>query len=117
MNPSLEIILNDNLILEYPRNTRLPGKQREFLDIMDHDMNEGIKLDGNIIHTPDSQNRIHYIALQLIQAMKSNNRGMIMASCAYLINRQPTLQQIRAWEVDDTISLELIYDKNSESNG
>ena len=54
MNPTLEIILNGDTVIEYQRNIRLPGKQREFLDIMDIDMDDGINLDGEVINSgPD----------------------------------------------------------------
>ncbi len=110
MNTSLEIILNNNVMLKYPRNTRLPGKQREFLDIMDIDMDAGIELNGSIINQPSIQQRSHYVAMQLIQALKSNNKGLITASCAYLTTRQPTLQKIRANEAKEVITLELVFD-------
>lgn len=110
MNPDLEVILNGQLLIKYPRNTRLPGKQREFLDIMDIDMDNGINLNGKAIVSPNNQQRIHYIAMQLIHALLSNNQGMIKASCAYLANRQPTLQLIKAIEEGESTSLELIYD-------
>ena len=117
MNFNLEIFINNKLVFGYPRNTRLPGKQREFLDAMDHDMNEGIKLNGNIINMPSTQQKLYYITLQLIQALNTDNLGMVRATCAYLINRQPTLQQIRAYEEGETISLELVYDDETKLNG
>ena len=109
-NPALEVILNGQLVAEYQRNSRLAGKQREFLDIMDIDMDKGVKLDGKVIKSPDDQQRSHYISMELIQAVKSNNRGMITASCAYLANRHPTLQKIMVKEEGETISLELLFD-------
>lgn len=110
MNPALEIMLNGIMVMEYQRNIRLPGKQREFLDIMDIDMDEGINLDGKIISSPNNQQRCHYVAMKLILALKSNNKGMITASCAYLANRQPTLQQIRAEEEGNAVTLELMFE-------
>lgn len=110
MIPTLEIILNGDIVIEYPRNTRLPGKQREFLDIMDVDMDKGINLDGKVINSPTNQQRCHYVVMKLIQAMKSNNKGMITASCAYLANRLPTLQQIRANDEGEAVTLELVFE-------
>ncbi len=110
MNPSLQIILNGNPLLEFPRNTRLPGKQRDFLDFMDIDMDKGIKLDGSIINSPNDHQRTHYVAMQLIQALKSNNKGLVTATCAYLANRQPTLKQIRAVEEGAAMTLEFVFD-------
>jgi len=110
MNPTLEIILNGDTVIEYQRNIRLPGKQREFLDIMDIDMDDGINLDGKVINSPNNQQRSHYVAMKLIQALMSNNNGMITASCAYLANRQPTLQQIKADEDGEAVTLELVFE-------
>ena len=110
MKPILEIFLNGKLIIEYERNQRLPGKQREFLDAMDLDMDQGINLDGTVINSPTSQQRSHYVSLKLIQALRSNNHGMITASCAYLANRQPRLHQIKADEEGEAITLELVFD-------
>jgi len=112
MNSILEIILNGNTVMEYQRNTRLPGKQREFLDIMDIDMDEGINLDGKIISSPNNQQRCHYVAMKLIQALKSNNKSMITATCAYLTNRQPTLQQVKADEEGEAVTLALVFEQS-----
>ena len=57
---------------------------------MDLDMDEGIKLNGKTVDTPNSQQRSFYVAMKLIRALQSNNNSMIAASCAYLANRQPT---------------------------
>lgn len=97
-------------MIKYPRATRLPGKQREFLDFMDTDMEKGITLDGKVIASPDPHQRTHYVAMKLIQALLSNNQGMIKASCAYLANRQPNLQLIRATKEGEAMKLELVYD-------
>ena len=110
MNPVLQVILNNEVMINYPHNTRLPGKQREFLDIMDIEMDEGINLEGKSIDTPDYQQRTHYVAMKLIQALMSNNQGMIKATCAYLVNRQPALHIISATEEDEEMTLELIYE-------
>ena len=110
MKPALEIILNGDIVIEYQRNTRLPGKQREFLDIMDIDMDDGINLDGKFVSSPNKQQRSHYVSMNLIQALNSNNKAMITASCAYLATRQPTLQQIRANEEGDAVTLELVFE-------
>jgi hypothetical protein len=110
MSSVLEITLNGNVMIEYPRNTRLPGKQREFLDIMDLDMDEGINLNGKSVDSPNNQQRSLYVAMKLIRALGSNNKSLITASCAYLVNRQPALQKVRANEEGEAITLELVYE-------
>ena len=110
MIPILEIIFNGHTMIEYQRNTRLPGKQRELLDIMDIDMDKGFHLDGELISSPTNQQRAHYVVMKLFQALKSNNKGLINASCAYLANRQPGLQQVRINEEGEAVSLELVFE-------
>lgn len=112
MSPNFEITLNGKVVIEYPRNTRLPGKQREFLDSMDLDMDEGINLDGKAVDSPNNQQRSLYVAMKLMRALRSNNKSMITASCAYLANRQPTLQKVRATEEGEATTLELVYEQN-----
>jgi len=107
----LEIFLNKTIMMEYDRNTRLPGKQREFLDRMDFDMDEGIYFDGKSYDNPDASQRGKYVAMKLIQALQTNNHGMINAMCAYLVNRLPTLNQVSAEESSGEVTIKLHFDK------
>ena len=111
MNSALEIILNGKVAIKYPRNTRLPGKQREFLDIMDLDMDEGIYLDDEHYANPDARQRGKYVTMKLIQAIQANDHGMMNAMCAYLINRLPELNQADAEENGKDVAINLIFDK------
>lgn len=111
MKSMLEVILNKTIVMEYDRNTRLPGKQREFLDKMDFDMDQGIRFDGKSYEHPDALQRGKYTAMQLILAIHTNNRGLINAMCAYLVNRLPSLNQITAEESNDAVTINLRFDE------
>ena len=65
---------------------------------------------GKTINSPNNQQRTYYVALQLIHALLSNNEGLVKASCAYMVNRQPTLQLIKATDEGESTSLELVYE-------
>ena len=114
MGPKLQVLLNRSIIMEVDRNIRLPGKQREFLIKMDFDMEEGIRINDEYYEHPDTLQKGKYIAMQLLQAIRTNNHSMINAMCAYLVKRLPTLAQIAAEENNDTVTIELRFDKPHE---
>lgn len=47
MSSLLKIYINNKQFLEYDKKTRVPGKQCQYLDGMDLDMDEGIELNGD----------------------------------------------------------------------
>lgn len=105
----LMVVLNGQPVIEYDRNKRLPGQQREYLDRMDADMARGIDINGSRIATPDAQQRARFVAIQLVHAVINDNDPMIAAMCAYLATRLPELKQVKADEQGEQISLELIF--------
>ena len=111
MSSKLVVVINGQAVIEYDRNTRLPGHQREFLDKMDSDMDKGIQLGDEHIPQPDQKARAKYIAMHLINAIVEDNGGMIAAMSAYLANRLPDLKQIKANEFQDQFSFDLVFDQ------
>ena len=111
MPAKLSVFINGHNVLDYDKNTRQPGKQRQFLDGMDLDMDEGIELNGEMINSPDKMQRAHYVAMSLLYGIEKNSEGMISATCRYLANRLPELKQIRSIENGDEITMELIFNE------
>jgi len=109
MDNKFRVSLNHVDVVEYDRNRRLPGHQRQFLDKMDHDMAQGFELAGEFIATPDAMQRAKFVAMQLVIALQTNEDGLIAASCAYLANRFPEIQQVKAVEQGEQFALELIF--------
>ena len=109
MSKKLSVILNENQIYEYTKTTRQPGKQREFLDNMDLDMDKGLELRGEFICSPDKIQRAQYVAISLLSGINVNNSGLISVACGYLVTRLPELKQIRAQEEGEEMSLDLIF--------
>jgi len=110
MSKLLKIIFNDEVALQYDRTTRLPGKRRQFINMMDHDMNEGILIGGDLIEYPNQNQRAKYVAMNLIDGLYKKDDVLISVTCAYLGNRVPELKEIKANECNDGISMELIYE-------
>ena len=110
MPTMLRVVLNGNEIHEYEKTTRYPGKQREFLDNMDLDMDEGIEIDGEIIDSPDKMQRAQYVAMSLLYGIETSKEGLVSAACGYLVTRLPDLQQIRAVEEGEDVTMDLIFE-------
>lgn len=110
MEPTLAIFINNQLVFNYSKNTRLPGRQREFLIKMDQDMDAGIQLGEEFVSTPNQSQRVSYVAMQLLNAWQHHNQAMLDAMSAWLTSRVPELQKILAEHDGETTSFELVFD-------
>ena len=113
MPSKLRIVLNGNEVHGYEQKSRYPGKQREYFDNMDLDMDEGIEIDGGLINSPDQMQRAQYVAMSLLYGIQTNSEGLVSAACGYLTTRLPDLKQIRAIEKGETVSMDLIFDEEN----
>lgn len=111
MSNRLTVFINGAKTLDYDKNTRQPGKQRQFLDEMDLDMDEGIKLNDEMIDSPDKMQRANYVAMNLLYGIEKKNDGLISSTCRYLASRLPELKQIKATEKGNAITMELIFNE------
>jgi len=109
MMATLTVYINGEEVLQYDKNTRHPGKQRQFMDKMDLDMDNGIEINGESISSPDKSQRANYVAMNLLYGIEKEDQGMISATCGYLVNRHSELNQIRSIEEGDKITMDLIY--------
>jgi len=109
--PSMLVVLvDDRPQLEYDRGKALPDRQLLYLDRMDSKMDAGIHLDGSSVQNPDPLQRARFVALHLIEALQQDNEALVAASCAYLAQRLPGLQQVRAHLTGDGFTAELVFD-------
>lgn len=115
MSSKLVVVINGQAVIEYDRNKRLPGHQREFLEKMDMDMQQGIEINGEQIPNPDPKSRAKYVAIHLINAIVNEQDGMIAAACAYLASRLPELKQIKVNEQNEAFSFDLVFDQEYNS--
>jgi hypothetical protein len=112
MRSILELTIDGQVVLEFDRNTRLPGRQRDFLNKMDEDMDQGIQLAETRISNPDTLQRARYVAMHLVQAFENENEGMMAATCAYLAQRLPGLKQVRVESGGEESTLQLVLDQH-----
>ena len=113
MRHMLTLVINEQIVLQYDKNNRLPGHQRRFLERMDDDMNRGIVLGAESLEHPDREQRTRYVAMKLVQAALNDNENLKMAACAYLGDRSPELVKIIAEESDENVSMQLVYQQDS----
>jgi hypothetical protein len=105
---SLTVFANDQVVFEYDKETALDDQKLAFFDKMDANMARGIKIQGELITDPNAKQRATFVAMNLIRALKQDNQAIIYASCAYLVNRLPSLVEVHARDSGNTVNVELI---------
>ena len=104
----LSIFISNENVFEFDRKLLLVDEQLAFLDKIDSDMDKGIKVNGELLASPDKQQRATFIAMNLLKALQQENDAIITASCVYLLNRFPRLIEVHANNHDKTINIDLI---------
>lgn len=108
---TLTVFVNDQAVFEYDKETNFEEQKLEFLDKMDSDMDRGIKINGELISSPDHQQRARFVAMNLIKALQQDDQPIISASCAYLTNRQSELIEVHAKDQGNAVNIELIAEQ------
>lgn len=111
MSDKLVVLFNGQAVVEYDRNKRLPGHQRQYLDRMDANMDAGIELAGESIDNPDAVQRAKFVAMHMANALMDEHDAMIAAACAYLATRLPELKQVKVVQQGEELMLDLIFDQ------
>ena len=108
MSKYLTVYINDQPAFEYDRETSLEDAQLEFLDKMDAGMDRGIKMSGELFEKPDTEQRIKFVAMNLINALQQDDAAKIAVACAYLTNRRSRLIEVRANDQDGLVVIDLV---------
>ena len=110
------VILNEEPLLEFDRKKPVPGHQRQYLDNMDSQMDQGIQLGNDFVEAPNPLQRSQFVANSLINLLLKEEYSMAIAMCTYLAKRMPDLQQIKAQgnldNNNDELSIELVFDRS-----
>ena len=109
--PVLAVLVNGELQLRYDRSKPLPSHQLEYLARMDQQMDQGIRLGTDWAEHPDASQRAQFVAMHLVESLQQGNEALVAASCSYLAERVPDLQQVRAKTLGVGYSVELVFDK------
>jgi len=112
MSNLFAVLLNGIAQLEYDRDKPLPPYQAAYLDKMDTKMDAGILIGNTTIMDPDINQRAQFVAANLHDAIKSDDEEMSAALCSWLANRLPDLKQVKMNEIDDQVSIDLVFDED-----
>ncbi len=111
MSNIMAVLLNGIAQLEYDRDKPLPDHQVLYLDKMDSKMNDGILIGDMEITNPDINQRAQFVAANLVHAIKDNNESVAASMCTYLANRLPDLKQVRIEDVNEEVTIDLVFDE------
>ncbi len=115
MSDKVGFLLEGQEVLTYDRSQVLPDKQREYLDIIDAQMNEGFVLSDQKVENPNLQQKTQFVALNLVQALLKEDDNTAIIMFTYLVNRMPELKQAKAKtktsESGDQIGVEFVFDE------
>ena len=118
MSDKVGFLLEGQEVLTYDRSQVLPDKQREYLDIIDAQMNEGFVLSEQKVENPNLQQKTQFVALNLVQALLKEDDNTAIIMFTYLVNRMPELKQAKAKtktsESGDQIGVEFVFDEVKE---
>jgi len=113
MNNIMAVLLNDIAQLEYDRDRPLSDYQETYLNSMDDKMDQqGIDIDGVRVDNPDTNQKIQFVAANLLSAMRSDNEGLTSALCTWLATRIPDLKQIKYTDKNGDVTIDLVFDED-----
>ena len=107
----LVVIINGKPIIEYNREKKLSKSQQESLTLLQEKLSKGISLDGEFIAQPKLEQRIQFVAANLISALLNDQESHAALSCAYIATSLVDLKQVQAQERNGEVSIELIFDR------
>ena len=107
----LVVQLNGTPVLEYDRGQALSAGQRESLQRMEEKLDRGILLGEQFVSRPTRQQRVEFVAANLVAALLEDEEVVAAASCAYLAMVLPELKQVKAIEKEGDVAIELVFDR------
>lgn len=107
----LVVQVNGTPMLEYDREKTLTATQQQSLNLMEEKLSQGLSLGNEQVTNPSLEQRIEFIAANLISAVLNDEEVLAAASCAYIAHALPELKQIKALEKNGDVSIELIFDR------
>jgi len=112
MNNIMAVLINGIAQLEYDRDKALTDYQLTYLDKMDKKMDAGINIDGEMIESPELNQRVQFVVANMLTAMKSDNEGVTSSLCTYLATRLPDLKQIQISEENEEVTINMVFDED-----
>lgn len=113
MSNIMAVLLDGIAQLEYDRDRPLPVHQAAYLEKMDARMDEGILVGQETIESPELNQRVQFVAGNLVHAFNTGDEQLAAAMCSWLATRLPDLKQVRIRSGDDgEVAIELVFDED-----
>ena len=91
----------------FDKREGLARMQFAYVQRMDAEMDRGISLNGEQLHSPSQAQRIQFVIGQLLDAVAINDSRGISMFCRYLAHHAPGLDAIHIEEDGDEYSVDL----------
>jgi len=111
MSKLFAVIFNGTPELEYDRSKPLSERQHQFLEKMDQELNAQVVIGDKVIPNPGIEDKAQFVAINLVDALRTANDGLAAAMCSYLALRVPNLQQVKVSENDEQLLIDLVFDE------
>ncbi len=112
MSSIFAVLINNVPELEYDRSKALSERQQQFLDVMDRELSAQIVMGEEVIKHPDPHQRAQFVAINLVNALKSGNDGLSAAMCSYLALRIPDLKKVKVDDHGERVVIDLVFDED-----
>ena len=112
MSSIFAVLINNVPELEFDRSKSLSERQQHFLDVMDKELSEQIVMGDEVIKSPDLHQRAQFVAINLVNALKSGDDGISAAMCSYLALRIPDLKKVKVDDKGEQVVIDLVFDED-----
>ena len=112
MSSIFAVLINNVPELEFDRNKSLSERQQHFLDVMDKELSNQIVIGEQVINNPDLHQRAQFMAINLVNALKSGDDGLSAAMCSYLALRVPDLKKVNVEDKGEQVVIDLVFDED-----
>jgi hypothetical protein len=112
MSSIFAVLINNVPELEFDRTKSLSERQQHFLEVMDNELSGQIVIGEQVINNPDLHQRAQFVAINLINALKSGDDGLAAAMCSYLALRVPDLKKVQVEDKGEQVVIDLVFDED-----
>ena len=112
MQNLIKLVVNDNEVLQYDKNVKLPDNQNTYLQMMDKKMDQGILLAKQSIKQPDQLQKAQFVALNMLAFLDNSEEQQAIAMFSYLVNYLDELKQVKVLGESGSYKIEFVFYKD-----
>jgi len=112
MQNLIKLVINDNEVLQYDKNVKLPDNQNEYLKNMDIKMDQGIILGNQNVTQPEQLQKAQFVTLNMLSFLDNNQEQEAIAMFSYLVNYMSELKQVKVLGKPGNYKIEFVLYKD-----